>query len=1071
MFRRKNPETGADPAMPPDSGNNVPAERLLFDARTYLDKYPDIAAAGVDPFEHFMGTGWAELRRPSALFEIDWYASQFPAGEVAGINPLLHYVTTGARTGCSPTPLFDGKAYCALKEREPGPDFVPLAAFLSSAPDMDFDPCPLFDTKWFFRTYPEVAELDENYLLFFARAGSRSGYDPSPHFSCAWYLDQYPDVAASDWNPLAHYLAIGQYEGRSPLPVAPDEERAPPGAYEIYGEYSASHSGEAVVIADEPRTSPKWAGRLAVHVHIFYDDLMETLYAYLDNLTVPFSLFISVPDTDLAGRAKRHFSRLTMPQEVIVEVVPNRGRDLSPLLAGFSGALEKFDLLMHVHSKKSAHTDEKRDWLLQMLHHLMVSGNHFDQILGMFRDTPALGIVFPVYHPSVRGQIEWGGNRQTAAQLLERMGLQGAPGPCPIFPAGSCFVVRTSMLKPLWDLGLSYSDFEDEDGAIDGGLAHVVERLLGVLPVQAGQRACQVRAGEPHMLSRSWMRGRTYQSALLQKIDSGELHAVPSLGIGEKPDLKVVVYSCATAGYDHPLPHECAIHGAEYCFYTDSEEDPSGLWKIEPLQMQGRDPVQTARLHKMSPHILFPDADIAIWIDANVAITGDITVYVRKLLEEDVAFGLVRHPIRNSFVEEARALNDLGIDRPAVLGPQIGGYLLEGVPSDLGLTETNFMLMDLRKPETIRALEIWREEISDKSVRDQVSFDYARWKSGANSVWLFDDGGSVRSNPRFAYFEHGAAGHRQKDVFRGRAYTSQLSDSYNDLTVVEARHRAQGRSVDVIVTIHDAFEGVKACLDALETHRDALTRLILVDDGSAASTAELVRRHADARDCDRLIRHEKAMCYTRAANVGLQASSADVVVLLNSDTIVTAGSIRKLVAAIERNTDAGLSGPLSNAATWQSVPEQTGPDGEYVTNELPKNWSLPEIAAACERISSDPHIFVPALNGFCMAISRRVLDAIGFLDESAFPQGYGEETDYCFRAAEKGFCSVIATDSYVFHSKSRSFGHQRRRLLSEAGYRTLIERYGSDRLDCALWALRNTSRLQQARKAFRDLVV
>ena len=54
------------------------------------------------------------------------------------------------------------------------------------------------------------------------------------------------------------------------------------------------------------------------------------------------------------------------------------------------------------------------------------------------------------------------------------------------FPAGSMFWTRPEVLLPLADLGLTAADFGPETGAVDGTLAHAVERYLGVLAASQG---------------------------------------------------------------------------------------------------------------------------------------------------------------------------------------------------------------------------------------------------------------------------------------------------------------------------------------------------------------------------------------------------------------------------------------------------------------------------------------------------------------------------------------------------------------------------------------------------------
>ena len=61
-----------------------------FDAAFYLENYPDIAAAGIDPFEHYLFWGYKEGRNPSAKFDTRYYQRRYLDG-LPDENPLLHY--------------------------------------------------------------------------------------------------------------------------------------------------------------------------------------------------------------------------------------------------------------------------------------------------------------------------------------------------------------------------------------------------------------------------------------------------------------------------------------------------------------------------------------------------------------------------------------------------------------------------------------------------------------------------------------------------------------------------------------------------------------------------------------------------------------------------------------------------------------------------------------------------------------------------------------------------------------------------------------------------------------------
>lgn len=73
-----------------------------------------------------------------------------------------------------------------------------------------------------------------------------------------------------------------------------------------------------------------------------------------------------------------------------------------------------------------------------------------------------------------------------AATLLGRLSPHDVPQHCSDFPAGSFFWARVNCLMPLFALGLTEDDFEEESGQLDGTLAHAIERVMGSLPDLTG---------------------------------------------------------------------------------------------------------------------------------------------------------------------------------------------------------------------------------------------------------------------------------------------------------------------------------------------------------------------------------------------------------------------------------------------------------------------------------------------------------------------------------------------------------------------------------------------------------
>jgi hypothetical protein len=72
-----------------------------FDTDFYLSAYPDIAAAGIDAFAHFMDIGFREDRNPSPHFDTAFYRSRYLRHQPE-VNPLLDYQRRRDETGIYP---------------------------------------------------------------------------------------------------------------------------------------------------------------------------------------------------------------------------------------------------------------------------------------------------------------------------------------------------------------------------------------------------------------------------------------------------------------------------------------------------------------------------------------------------------------------------------------------------------------------------------------------------------------------------------------------------------------------------------------------------------------------------------------------------------------------------------------------------------------------------------------------------------------------------------------------------------------------------------------------------------
>ncbi|HET9751298.1 MAG TPA: glycosyltransferase family 2 protein [Casimicrobiaceae bacterium] len=228
--------------------------------------------------------------------------------------------------------------------------------------------------------------------------------------------------------------------------------------------------------------------------------------------------------------------------------------------------------------------------------------------------------------------------------------------------------------------------------------------------------------------------------------------------------------------------------------------------------------------------------------------------------------------------------------------------------------------------------------------------------------------------------------------------------------------------VDVIVPVYNAATDVRRCVDSVLARTPRLSRLVLIDDGSPdPAIGEYFRALAPQRDARiELLRNDRNLGFTATANRGLRASTRDVV-LLNSDTIVTTGWLEALVACAASDPRIATVTPFSNNAEICSFPRICE------AHPVPDD---PERIAAALRASAVPtYPDLPTGVGFCMLVRRAAIDAVGVFD-LAFGAGYGEENDFCLRAARAGFRNALADDAYVVHTGGRSFAGRKDELGS-----------------------------------------
>lgn len=224
---------------------------------------------------------------------------------------------------------------------------------------------------------------------------------------------------------------------------------------------------------------------------------------------------------------------------------------------------------------------------------------------------------------------------------------------------------------------------------------------------------------------------------------------------------------------------------------------------------------------------------------------------------------------------------------------------------------------------------------------------------------------------------------------------------------------ATGERVEVIVPIYNAVEALGRCLAALATRLPDWAGLQLVDDASPDPRVQALLAQAaptlPART--RILRQPDNLGFVGTVNAAIARAPGDVV-LLNADTVVSQGWLDRLRACMDADPGIASATPWSNNAEIASFPRT------LIANPVPDD---PDRIAAAAAGLAPAYPDIPTAVGFCVWLRRAALDSVGTFDQATFGRGYGEENDWCMRAAGHGWRHVLCDSAYVVHQGGASF--------------------------------------------------
>ena len=249
--------------------------------------------------------------------------------------------------------------------------------------------------------------------------------------------------------------------------------------------------------------------------------------------------------------------------------------------------------------------------------------------------------------------------------------------------------------------------------------------------------------------------------------------------------------------------------------------------------------------------------------------------------------------------------------------------------------------------------------------------------------------------------------------------------------------------ISVIIVSYNTRGYLQGCLRSLADDPDAPPHeVFVVDNGSRDDSVALVRREfPDAQ----VIEAGQNLGFARANNLALRRMRGRAALLLNSDTTVKPGALKRMLDELDAHPEAAAVGPrlLNPDGTLQRscyrfpAPARAFRDQLFLTALIADHPRWGDF----RRWSHDQERAVDFVIGAALLVRAEVLPQVGLLDEDFFM--YAEETDWCYRMHQAGYSVLFTPDAEVVHYGGGSGKAMADRVFAEfsAGQRRFYRKH------------------------------
>jgi GT2 family glycosyltransferase len=219
--------------------------------------------------------------------------------------------------------------------------------------------------------------------------------------------------------------------------------------------------------------------------------------------------------------------------------------------------------------------------------------------------------------------------------------------------------------------------------------------------------------------------------------------------------------------------------------------------------------------------------------------------------------------------------------------------------------------------------------------------------------------------------------------------------------------------LSIVIVSFNARVDLVHCLLSVKKHPPAMDHeIIVVDNQSTDGSAEAAQNIPGVR----LVAMGRNAGFAAANNAGIRQSTGDLLLLLNSDTLVPPGALDALIARLASTPAAAIAGP--RLVDGDGRPELSFGRMISPLNELWQQRRTPQWIES-ETMREQ---FVDWVSGACLLVYRADAEAAGLLDERFFL--YTEDVDFCHAVRKLGRKVLFTPEATITHLRGRSRASQ-----------------------------------------------